>query len=190
MQFEEEGSRIKDLRLILERVAFAATLFDTDGISLRFMNTDLSQVMKPQGGGPVHDHVCTPSDIDNIMRGVQFKGLTPMGTSLKNKVIDGIVMNRARGGTFSKPMLIITITDGQPAGEPQNMVFDTIRYAFDEMRKSFPQFGPGALAFEFAQVGNDGMATKFLSKLDEDPSIGPMIDCTSSTSGPDVDLAP
>ncbi|OAG20638.1 hypothetical protein CC77DRAFT_1061217 [Alternaria alternata] len=30
MQFEEEGSRIKDLRLILERVSFAATLFDND----------------------------------------------------------------------------------------------------------------------------------------------------------------
>ena len=31
MAFEEQGERIKDLELILQRVAFAATLFDEDG---------------------------------------------------------------------------------------------------------------------------------------------------------------
>jgi len=31
MAFEEQGGRIKDLELILHRVAFAATLFDEDG---------------------------------------------------------------------------------------------------------------------------------------------------------------
>ena len=34
MQFEEKGERIKDLQLILQRVAFAATLFDDDGIDI------------------------------------------------------------------------------------------------------------------------------------------------------------
>ena len=29
--FEEQGERIKDLELIMQRVAFAATLFDEDG---------------------------------------------------------------------------------------------------------------------------------------------------------------
>jgi hypothetical protein len=33
---------------------------------------------------------------------------------------------------------------------------------------------------EFAQVGNDLKATKFLEELDNHPQIGPMIDCTSS----------
>jgi hypothetical protein len=31
MAFEEQGERIKDLELIIQRVAFAATLFDEDG---------------------------------------------------------------------------------------------------------------------------------------------------------------
>ena len=31
MAFEEQGERIKDLELIMQRVAFAATLFDEDG---------------------------------------------------------------------------------------------------------------------------------------------------------------
>ncbi|KAH6642290.1 hypothetical protein C7974DRAFT_98861 [Boeremia exigua] len=198
MQFEEEGSRIKDLRLILERVSFAATLFDADGISLRFMNTDLSSA-RNQRGGPLQDGVATEAQIEQIMSGVQFKGLTPMGTSLRKKVIDEIVLNKAQQGQLRKPVLVIAITDGQPAGEPQNAVFDTIRYAFDTLQQRFPQYGRGGVAFEFAQVGNDEMAKKFLGKLDEDPQIGPMVDCTSnyeneqeemSRANPPVDLTP
>lgn len=198
MQFEEEGSRIKDLRLILERVSFAATLFDADGISLRFMNTDLSGV-RDQQGRPLQDGVASEAQIEQIMRGVQFKGLTPMGTSLRKKVIDEIVLQKAASGQLRKPVLVIAITDGQPAGEPQNAVFDTIRYAFDTLQQRYPQYGRGGVAFEFAQVGNDEMAKKFLSKLDEDPQIGPMVDCTSnfeneqeemSRANPPVDLTP
>ncbi|KAF1999923.1 hypothetical protein P154DRAFT_522998 [Amniculicola lignicola CBS 123094] len=198
MQFEEEGSRIKDLRLILERVSFAATLFDADGISVRFMNTDLSSV-RDNNGRPLQDGVTGEAQIENIMRGVQFKGLTPMGTSLRKKVIDEIVLQKASSGQLRKPILVITVTDGQPAGEPQNAVFDTIRYGFDTLQQRFPQYGRGALAFEFAQVGNDESAKKFLGKLDEDPTIGPMIDCTSNfeneqeemaRANPPVDLTP
>ena len=166
MQFEENGERIKDLRLILERVAFAATLFDADGISVRFMNTNLPPNLQ--------DGVATEAHIDNVMRGVQFKGLTPMGTSLRKKVIDEVI-GKARANQLRKPVLVITVTDGQPAGEPQDAVFDTIRDAV----KSLP---PGAIAFEFAQVGNDQSARQFLGKLDEDPQVGALIDCTSSKS--------
>lgn len=35
MQFEEGGSRIDDLKLIVSRVAMAASLFDQDGIQVR-----------------------------------------------------------------------------------------------------------------------------------------------------------
>jgi hypothetical protein len=177
MQFEEQGSRIQDLRLILDRVSFASTLFDADGISVRFMNAD---VRDPQTGRSLEENVSTETHITELMKGVKFNGLTPMGTSLRKKVIDGIVLPKASQGQLKKPILVITITDGQPAGEPQNAVFDTIRYAFDTLRQRYPQYGPGALAFEFAQVGNDLAAKKFLSTLDEDPQIGAMIDCTSS----------
>lgn len=198
MQFEEEGSRIKDLRLILERVSFASTLFDADGISMRFMNTDLSNARDPQTGRPLQDGVANETQIEQIMQGVQFKGLTPMGTSLRKKVIDEIVLAKAASGQLRKPVLVIAITDGQPAGEPQNAVFDTIRHAFDTLQR-YPQYGRGGIAFEFAQVGNDEMARKFLGKLDEDPQIGPMVDCTSnfeneqeemSRANPPVDLTP
>lgn len=37
-----------------------------------------------------------------------------------------------------------------------------------------------AVSFQFAQVGNDLRAREFLAKLDRNPRIGHLIDCTSS----------
>ena len=175
MQFEEGGERISDLKVILERVVFAATLFDRNGISIRFMNSNEQgenvASMEPRGDG-------RPS-VEDLLSRVQYKGLTPMGTSLRNKVIDPLVVGPARSGQLQKPVLIITITDGQPAGEPQGAVFDAIRYAASELQRN-PRYGRGAVAFQFAQVGNDLKAREFLGKLDEEPGIGDLVDCTSS----------
>ena len=172
MQFEENGERIDDLKLVLQRVVYVATLFDTDGISIRFMNTIL-----PQGLG---DYVASQDQIDSIMASVKFSGLTPMGRELKRKVIDGIVLRDARQRTLKKPVLVITITDGQPAGDEPNVnaVFDTIRYAANEMQRT--GLSRNAVCFQFAQVGNDVRAREFLGKLDTDPDIGSLVDCTSS----------
>jgi hypothetical protein len=169
MAFEENGERIKDLKLILERIASAATIFDEDGISLRFMNAryDTQYV----------ENIRSEQQINQLMQTVQFKGLTPMGTELKNKVIDGIILPKLRDRRYTKPTLVITITDGQPAGESPTAVFDTIKYASQEVGRAF---GPGGIAFQFAQVGNDLKAREFLAKLDEDPVVGKLVDCTSS----------
>ncbi|KAF9629566.1 putative transcription factor protein [Lasiodiplodia theobromae] len=189
MQFEENGERIKDLRLILERVSYAATLFDDDGISVRFMNS----LPPPQ----VTEHIKTEQQIEQLMSQIQFKGLTPMGTHLKERVLDEI-LRQARAGQLRKPVLVITITDGQPAGEPQNAVFEAIRNTTSELGR-MPQYGPGAIQFQFAQVGNDEKAREFLSKLDQDPQVGSLVDCTSNyenesaemaRSNPPVDLTP
>jgi hypothetical protein len=173
MSFEEGGERIKDLRVILERVASIATVFDEDGVSMRFMNAtyDMSVV----------EHVRTEQQIERLMSTVQFKGMTPMGTELRHKVIDGIIMPKIQRRQYTKPHLVIVITDGQPAGEPATAVFDTVKYAAKEVGRAH---GPGAIAFQFAQVGNDLKARDFLAKLDEDPSVGDMVDCTSSMNLP------
>jgi hypothetical protein len=178
MQFEENGERIKDLRLILERVASVATIFDDDGISLRFMNAryDMSLV----------ESIRTEQQINTLMQNAQFKGLTPMGTELKAKVIDGIVLPKIQQRQYRKPTLVITITDGQPAGESPNTVFDTIKYAAQQVGQ---QYGPGGIAFQFAQVGNDQKAREFLGKLDEDPAVGQIVDCTSNYENESEEMA-
>ncbi|EPS39204.1 hypothetical protein H072_6985 [Dactylellina haptotyla CBS 200.50] len=167
MAFEEGGERIKDLKLILEKVAFAATLFDDDGISLRFMNNEFAQ-----------NHIKTSQQIEQVISQIQFRGLTPMGTSLRQKVLDPLVLTPARSNQLAKPILVITITDGQPAGEAESAVQDAVIYASSELART--PYGAGAVSFQFAQVGNDLRAREFLSKLDKDPRVGHLIDCTSN----------
>ena len=45
---------------------------------------------------------------------------------------------------------VIVITDGEPAGEPPNTISNVIKGAKNLCANS--QYGPGAIAFQFAQV--------------------------------------
>lgn len=184
--FEEHGERIDDLKMILSKAAFAASLFDQDGIEIRFMNSDLQ-------GNNIHNSM----EVEQMIQRVSFKGLTPLGTALKQKVIDPLIIAKVRSNSLRKPVLVICITDGQPAGEPANAVFDAIRYASTELART--PYGKGAVSFQFAQVGNDLKAREFLGKLDSEPGIGELVDCTSnfeseqdemSRASPPMDLTP
>ena len=179
MRFEENGERIQELKLILNRVAFAATLFDTDGVSIRFMN------WKPYDMRML-DNIRTESQIENLLKpndpnSVQFAGLTPLGTELRNQVIEPLVIRKAKANDLKKPVLIITITDGQPAGENRETLKNVIQYTMSEFQR-MPQYGARPVSFQFAQVGNDQLAQTFLSELDADATVGDLVDCTSSTT--------
>ena len=167
MAFEENGERIDDLKLILGRVAFATSLFDDDGIQVRFMNS------VDQGNG-----LRSEQQVNEMVARTKFSGLTPMGREMQNKILGPLVLGPARSGQLQKPVLVITITDGQPTGESPSDVAKIMKNASMEVERS--RYGKGALAFQFAQVGNDLKAREFLGKLDEEPTIGDIIDCTSS----------
>ena len=168
MAFEENGDRIDDLKLIINRVAFAAGLFDDDGIQVRFMNS------QEQGNG-----IRSPQQVDELLARIRFQGLTPMGRELQNKVLNPLVLGAARSGQLRKPVLVIIITDGQPTGESQRDISNIILSASRELQGN-QRYGKGALAFQFAQVGNDIKAREFLKQLDENREIGDIVDCTSS----------
>lgn len=170
MAFEEGGERIADLKVILSRVAFAAALFDDDGVQVRFMNSP------DQGNG-----IRNEQQVNDLVARVKFSGLTPMGRELENKILLPMVRVPARSGQLRKPVLIITITDGQPTNDQSTSVKRVITDTVEELSRD-RRYGKGAVSFQFAQVGNDLQAREYLAKLDEDPEIGPMIDCTSSMS--------
>jgi hypothetical protein len=174
MQFEDGGERIKDLKLILSRVAYAAALFDRDGIQVRFMNNAIEG-----------NNIRSEPQVEELVARVGFKGLTPMGTELRKKVLDPLVIGPARAGQLKKPVLVIAITDGQPAGEDPNTVFESIKYAAAELERmknpaTGAKYGSGAISYQFAQVGNDLKAREFLGRLDSDPGVGHLVDSTSS----------
>lgn len=174
MKFEENGERIKDLKLILGRVSYAASLFDDDGIQVRFMNAAAAQINPAMLNG-----IRNGQQAEALAEQAKYSGLTPLGTELRNQIIEPLVLQRARSGQLRKPILIITITDGQPAGEPIDTLEKTIIHTGQELSR-MPQYGKYACKFQFAQVGNDQAAKAFLAKLDVQEAFGDIVDCTSS----------
>ncbi|KAJ3171806.1 hypothetical protein HDU87_008274 [Geranomyces variabilis] len=162
----ENGERIDDLNLIVSKVAEIASLFDQDGISVRFMNSDA------QG-----NNITSEAQASQLVRNVKYMGTTPLGTKLDAKVIQPMVLAPARAGSLPKPVLVIVITDGEPVGETRSHINNVITAAKQALGST--RYGPSAVAFQFAQVGKDTAAQKFLADLDNDPVIGKMIDCTS-----------
>lgn len=177
MSFEEGGSRIDDLKLILKRVAYATSLFDDDGVQVRFLNSNI------EGNG-----IREEQQVMDLVSRVPFSGLTPVGTKLQEKILEPLVLGPARAGRMRKPALVVTITDGQPAGESLNKLSEVLRQTMNTLATT--QYGRGALALQFAQVGNDLKAREFLGKLDEEAGIGEFIDCTSSKTSPPQMPAP
>jgi hypothetical protein len=125
---------------------------------------------------------------------------------MDQKILQPMVLQPASQRQLRKPILIITVTDGAPAGEQRLHIASVISNAVNQLRNS--PYGPDALSFQFAQVcvttyslgvvrvcradftdasyswviqvGNDIGARDFLQELDANPQIGSLIDCTSN----------
>lgn len=93
-------------RRILGKVAHACALFDQDGLQVRFLNSNV------QGNGITNEQGAV-----QLVQQVQFSGLTPLGTAMDQKILQPLLLGPARSNQLKKPLLVIAITDGQPAGE-------------------------------------------------------------------------
>jgi Mg-chelatase subunit ChlD len=134
MAFEENGERIDDLKLIMSRVAHATSLFDADGIQVRFMNSPV------QG-----DNISTEAQAMQLIQQVRFSGLTPLGTSLNQKVLQPLVLQPAAQNRLQKPVVVVAITDGTPAGENKDEVFNVIHNADVQLSRS--RYGRDAISY-------------------------------------------
>ena len=105
------GQRIKDLKNILARVTEVATLFDDDGLTVRFMNSSV--------GG---NNLRSSSEASALVDRVKFEGMTPLGTNLDAKIIRPLFTTAVQKQALAKPILVICITDGEPTGEPVEKV--------------------------------------------------------------------
>ncbi|RYP39598.1 hypothetical protein DL767_002146 [Monosporascus sp. MG133] len=155
MRTEENGLRISALHTFLKRISAIARLFDPAGISIRFINHDEE-----------YDSVTDEATINQIISEVSFDGGTMIGTMLKNRIVDPLVVQPAQAKQLKKPVLIIMITDGQCAGTLKQ----TITYALDALNQT--DYTDAAVAFQIAQVGSDRSARAFINGLDSDPVVG------------------
>lgn len=155
-------NRYNIMREVFKTIGFFSVLMDKDGIVIRFFNSNA------EGNG-----ISNSKEVDELLTTVSPGGSTPLGAMLKSKIYDGMI--RPYMNELERPLLIITLTDGRP--DSVSDVFSAIRNIRDECRRS--KYGQNAISFSFAQIGSDRSATEFLGKLDIEPGIGDIIDCTS-----------
>ncbi|CEQ41748.1 SPOSA6832_03484, partial [Sporobolomyces salmonicolor] len=132
MAFEENGSRIEDLKLVVSRVAQAAALFDEDGLQVKLpppfcpgllfttvASTDpsIGHQVRFMNSRVEGNNIASEQQANQLISQVKFSGLTPLGTALDQKILQPLVLGPARQGTLRKPVLIIAVTDGAPGGE-------------------------------------------------------------------------
>lgn len=162
----DEGMKRFDLmKEVMKTVAFWATLMDPDGVVVRFFNSNV------EGNG-----LSSVKDVDALLKTVSPEGMTPMGEQLENKILNKIVLPLLIKGELNRPVLTITLTDGEPTNK--QAVIDTIVKCRDAGLRS--KYGEHAMSFSFCQIGEERAATKYLGDLDTHPVVGKLIDCTSS----------
>lgn len=173
---------------LVKLTSYTLTLFDDDGISVRFLNKDHRLLPKGIENTSLSDNVTLPDNIKKLFSVVSPNGGTAIGGSIK-RIFEELVEPDLRAGTLSKPVLLIVYTDGESGDE----IKPVIRFIRQQFRNS-PYLSRGML-FSFNQVGRDKGAQKMLSDLDNDEVIvrvngrdvidpdagaGAITDCTSA----------
>jgi hypothetical protein len=100
-QSEDNMKRFDIMKNVIETIGFWSTLMDPDGIVVRFFNSNV------EGNG-----IGNSSDVSKLFNKVKPGGSTPMGKNLKSKIFNNIIQPVIGIRELSRPVLIITVTDG------------------------------------------------------------------------------
>ncbi|SPO30887.1 uncharacterized protein UTRI_05495_B [Ustilago trichophora] len=164
-----EGTRRRDaLAGILKRAADAAARFDPDGMEVAWMNN------------PTQQRIHNVAEADQLTSRCAYDGrATPMGSSLESKILQPLVLTPATQGRLSKPALVLVITDGRPTGssEKGEKIVKVLQHAKRTLAST--RYGEDAVSFQIAAVGNDREAQEWLDTIDNDPTVGDLIDVCS-----------
>jgi hypothetical protein len=119
-----------ELKSLLKSAAFASSLFDQDGFSVRFLNSDV-----------VGENIRTEQQAEQLLDSVQYRGITPLVTSLRDKILRPQLgeIHMRETPRLKKPLLVIIITDGVPTDAPGRTFQDLIR---DYKTKRTPYIPP------------------------------------------------
>jgi len=173
IEFEEGGKRKEALKSVLHFLTkiYSAVSDKQRGIhAVRFLN------------GP-HNKEINLTDTDEITSLIdkrEFAGVTRIGHSLQKRILRPFVFSDKVEGTIRKlkpmtrPLLVMIITDGAVEGEKPEKVEDVIKCLVQSLERD--GLGTKAVAFQFARVGNDEGAKKFLKYLDDESSVQKYVD--------------
>jgi hypothetical protein len=93
----------------IHTISNVCTSFREEGISVRFLNFS---------GDLGYNHVRSKEELNSICSEVAPNGRSMLGTVLKNKIVEPLILEKARNQRLKRPVLVTIITDGQ-VSEPE-----------------------------------------------------------------------
>jgi hypothetical protein len=103
-----EGTKWADCAAIVTQVIELTTLFDSDGIQLEFMNSDVS-----------HQGLASAEMCQSLFESIRPAGYTPLSYSCERKIIDPFFQKCSQCSKADvKPMIIYIITGAAPPSPP------------------------------------------------------------------------
>ncbi|KAK4188819.1 hypothetical protein QBC35DRAFT_183007 [Podospora australis] len=160
----ETGSRWKEVKDALNKIAPICTAHDADGVDVYFLNAR----NRSHADGNGFTGISSSRQIEKLFTDVRPNGWTPTGTRI-NEILQPYLRNYAEQirrtnspeNCGVKPINMIVITDGQPTDDPEEIII-SIAKRLDEL-----QAPPHQVGIQFFQVGNDWSATQALKELDD-----------------------
>ncbi|KAH0551120.1 hypothetical protein GP486_007536 [Trichoglossum hirsutum] len=88
----------------IRRVATFATVLEPAGITVRFLN---------HAEDDTFDNMADVGDIITKVKTVEYKGDTKLGSVLDRKIVQPMIIQKAKERTLKKPVIVVIITDGE-----------------------------------------------------------------------------
>ena len=129
---------------------------------------------------PAQQRIHNVAEADQLTCRCAYDGrATPMGSSLESKILQPLVLTPATQGRLQKPAFVLVITDGRPTGssEKGEKIVKVLQHAKRTLAST--RYGADAVSFQIAAVGNDREAQEWLDSIDNDPTVGDLIDVCS-----------
>ncbi|PWW74840.1 hypothetical protein C7212DRAFT_206843 [Tuber magnatum] len=161
------------MRETILKISDVCTAFRDEGISVKFINF--------RGDGD-YNNIRDRERLDQVVSRVKPKGGTRLGTVLRNKIVEPLVIQKAKGESFERPVFVTIITDGEPSGEDRDELKRTIRNCKRELAElkgpSDVLYGGSAVEFQISLVGNSDAAKSYAKELEDDEEIKHLVYCT------------
>ncbi|KAJ4347795.1 uncharacterized protein N0V89_009165 [Didymosphaeria variabile] len=164
----QEGSRWPSQKELIAKIAniTSRAVPKNKGAHLRFINKVLTAA----------DNLNSDQVAANV--GFTPAGGTPIGTQLRNKILQPLIYDVIDANKpLERPYLIIITTDGCPNNEPE----DTLRNAVLECAEKLNKKGyrRDAVMFCLNQIGDDDQAKQFLNNIEADIEVQKTLHRTS-----------
>ncbi|KAI5924029.1 hypothetical protein F4810DRAFT_710123 [Camillea tinctor] len=167
MRFSNRWDSQKSLVLRIAQIT-TRMLPAGEGVALRFINQDVENSLN-----------LSLQQVGSILENTSYKKgwNTPIGTSLRSKILEPLVYDKLRQNKFDRPLLISVVTDGAPSDEKRSEFRDVIVDCGGRLEAAgFPR---DSVKFMVGQVGTASAAEGFLNEIRGSTDLANTVYCTT-----------